>query len=178
VLHIYTLIITEDGLNRAGATTEITEADCSGCDSCNWCYEFDFALSDGGWAQDPNQVPGCGAYVSGLGWQSTFNVGNNVTGVYINRLFTATQITHIEFEWTLTAPGTSALSYTVVSGGYTNRISTSASALSGSWDGSATVPEITLSVGNSSDGSGAGSAVITRCLMRGVGTNPFGTDNC
>lgn len=39
-------IISIDGLNLAGATTAITEADCSDCNR-DWCYAIDLELTDG-----------------------------------------------------------------------------------------------------------------------------------
>lgn len=51
-----------DGLNAAGATTEITNDDCSFCGE-GWCYTWDFTVDDGGWTADTY-----GTYVPGEGW--------------------------------------------------------------------------------------------------------------
>jgi len=165
----------------SNASVERSETgDCSDCPNY-WCYTFNFALSDGGWAQDPNQVGGCGTYSAGVGWISTFNVGNNITGVYISVQFASTLITSIESTWSYSSPVTSSrieTAATAGSGVYTTRANVSGTALAASWTGSATVQEIGLSVGNSTDGSGSGSATILTCTVRGEGVNPFGEDNC
>lgn len=56
-----------DGLNQAGATTAITEADCSGCDTA-WCYPLNFNESDYGLALS---FLNGGTYVPGVGWRTT-----------------------------------------------------------------------------------------------------------
>jgi len=50
-----------DGLNLAGATTAITDDDCTFCDDC---VRYDFTLSDEGWVADTY-----GTWVDGEGWQ-------------------------------------------------------------------------------------------------------------
>lgn len=70
-----------DGLNQAGATTAITDADCSGCAPTSWCYAWDVdELSS--W----DNCFGRGTYSAGVGWvsgvgtgyvASTPNSGNN-----------------------------------------------------------------------------------------------------
>jgi len=54
-----------DALNLAGATTEITNDDCSFCEP-GWCVYFDFTVSDWDWTV----YGGVGAYVPGVGFQS------------------------------------------------------------------------------------------------------------
>lgn len=54
-----------DGLNQAGATTAITDYDCSPCFPTGWCYFWDFTLSDGGWV-----VGAQGEWSDGVGWVS------------------------------------------------------------------------------------------------------------
>jgi len=166
------------GMSNAGAMFA-EEGDCSEC-PVYWCYTFDFTISDGGWAQDPNQVPGCGTYSSGVGWVQTFNAGNNVTGVYINRTFDPSILTSIEMFWEHTDPVSTANGYTALTPGtYVSRFAVSGSADSASWSGNISdIPEVAVSVGNSSDGSGAGTSTITRITLRGEGINPFGEDNC
>lgn len=47
--------------------------DCSSCTG-NWCYHWNFAVSDGGWVDYVNS-PDTGVYVHGTGWQSEVNPG-------------------------------------------------------------------------------------------------------
>jgi len=59
--------IGADGLNLAGATTEIEDGDCSECYG-EWTYRWNFADSDGGWA-----IRGFdeGEWIDGAGWRTT-----------------------------------------------------------------------------------------------------------
>jgi len=169
-------IIGSDGLNRAGTTTSISSYDCDDCDDCGWCYTFDFELSDGGWFQDEQQVSGCGEYRTGIGWGSSFN--GSVRGVYINTIFPmSADITHLEMQWEVSSPYTSAQGYTVASGAYTTRFSVSAGDLAAGWEGTANTSEIAVSVGNNASGN-TGDAIIKRVTIRGTGVNPYTTDNC
>lgn len=59
-----------DGLNQAGATTAITDADCSGCAPTTWCYEWDVDEL-AAW----DDCFGRGAYSAGVGWVSTVGAG-------------------------------------------------------------------------------------------------------
>jgi hypothetical protein len=58
-IDLYLGVIGESGLNRAGATTAITEADCDGCTECefgtDWCKVIitDHVNNDGTFAPDP-----------------------------------------------------------------------------------------------------------------------------
>lgn len=67
-----------DALNHAAASTALSSADCSDC-AQNWCYEWDFTASDGGFSDN------VGEWVSGLGWHSVFHVPS---GGYILRALT------------------------------------------------------------------------------------------
>lgn len=155
----------------------VEAAECEDC-VCpgDWCYYFDFAASNGGFSQDPNQVPGCGTWVSGLGWQSSWN--GSVRGVYIHRVFDSSNVTHVEMGWTLSEPGTSAYAASGNTfGTYTTLVSVSATAGALEWDGDITMIELGAAVGNAI-GSNEGTATITYVMMRGVGDNPFGENNC
>lgn len=56
------------GLTNAGTLYEVEDADCSDC-ACQWCYEWDFTVSDGGWAARTGFGATVGHYASGAGWQ-------------------------------------------------------------------------------------------------------------
>jgi len=62
--------ITGDGLNLAGATTAITEADCSDCDETP-CRDWNFRDTDGGWffVRNGSSEP-LASYDPGEGWRS------------------------------------------------------------------------------------------------------------
>lgn len=55
------------GLQNAGTLYESESPDCSACE-CEWCYEWDFTVSDGGFA--PTVISGLdfAVYSAGVGW--------------------------------------------------------------------------------------------------------------
>lgn len=66
-LDYYLQIIAEDGLNRAGATTAITEADCNPC-LMLWCYYTNFKVeNDTRW----EKYTTAGVFVPSDGWRGT-----------------------------------------------------------------------------------------------------------
>lgn len=91
-------IISIDGLNLAGATTAITEADCSVCDDA-WCFTFDLTETDADGV--PYSVNGCTAsWASGVGWSATLGGGCAGGGgasvlAAINITFPSTHIRHV-----------------------------------------------------------------------------------
>jgi hypothetical protein len=69
--YLVEIIGAADGLNQAGATTSVTDYDCSGCVSTSWCYEWDFTEGDG----DFVALEGRGVYSPGVGWVSQVGDG-------------------------------------------------------------------------------------------------------
>jgi len=181
-----------DGLNLAGATTEITDDDCTMCDE-PWCYTFDFTVDDGSFVlQYP---PAGGLWVDGVGWQSTY-YDNEGGGVYRFLQITrgvgvppGTDFTSVEMEFSWTS-GTMALC-----GEYALYLYTDLGELASVgecdtppaspylWEGAAVVNGIGIALmpgsmaGALPDDPG-GLVVLTRMTCRGTGVNPFGEDNC
>lgn len=87
-IHYLLLIIGEDGLNRAGTTTSITEADCACAE--NWCYYTNFAVEED---PDWSKVSVAGAYVATQGWRGTGGGSTCFEGGE-----------EVEIEYTLPAP--------------------------------------------------------------------------
>ena len=99
-LHFYLTVISENGLNRAGATTAIVGADCT---ACSWCYEWttlaDMALD--GWAYDINQ-PNSKYLVylnqtiditdAEIGWTATDTSAGSAVGLWRNRTYGTSNI--------------------------------------------------------------------------------------
>jgi len=85
-----------DGLNQAGATTAITEADCSGCTVCPGCFEWDFTLNQQGF-----EVCSVGAWVDDhwqqqcIGDDASMNIGLSISPV------AGPGITHVEMDLAL-----------------------------------------------------------------------------
>jgi len=147
-----------DGLNLAGATTAITSADCNEC--ANWCYEWTGGLT---------------------GWIFDFAPNGGGVSVFCHITLPSRTVTHIEFAYTWNGVGGGGTSSAGIwrSATYANRI-VNATPIPASttieWDGGVGMTWIGLGC-NGVTGSGA-QITITRILIRGIGYNPFGDDNC
>lgn len=157
----YLDIIAEGGLNLAGATTAVTEAECD-CPDCptEWCYEWDQTAFE-------------------ADWQFIFGSSQGTRFVYADIGFTST-ITHVEFEWAwngLGAGGSSGRAMWLGENfGFLLFNDSDITTLASIWDGSEETTGFTIGV-NADSGSG-GILTINRVMMRGIGENPFGEDNC
>jgi|GEM_PF-2068905 len=189
-----------DGLTRALglATITATTEDCAPCNcTAVWCYTFDFAISDGGWAAVNNgglfSPSTLGVYSGGAWRDSNMNsVGTafNTRGVYIERSFTDTVVTRIEVIYDKTNGSFPFGARTMQAIGVVNGGGVFDTGLSGSesngtnklftWTGSTTLDRIQLR--NDSkyvEGSGSEGLVVFKSVtIYGTGTNPFGADNC
>lgn len=179
-------LLGEDGLNRAGATTSITEATCE-CEDCpadEWCYTWIFSESDGGWVGYNFPVPA--VYGSGVGWQSQYATGPGYGGTYCNIEIDVpadSVITHMSAAITLSGSYSGAGSGTwlaYVQGGVDGNFTSGAydppsGASELSWDGTA-INLQKLRFLSQIDGSV--SMTILQITVRGTGANPFGEDNC
>jgi hypothetical protein len=186
----------EIGLSNAGAIGSET-GDCDACD-CGWCYNFDFASSDGGWTAFPDgSWPGGvrGAY-SGGAWNAV--TGGSVstsTEIMFKIAFPATgQVTKIEVTYSRTmgedSPGASdALISDSPNSWYDGTVIETATSTGGSrtWvvsTDTTITTELTVWMFAALCGScgrppsPTGSLAITSVKLRGTGDNPFGSDNC
>lgn len=186
----YLDIIQADGLNRAGATTGITTANCSACE-CDptWCYTFDFRSSAAGWTQftdgaRPNEVA---QYVAGEGWRSGVDAANGVAYLFVGRNFSQTTVTRVEVTYSneSDASGNNGGAIRLLSSGN----QTFAGALDGSVNHTSFTQTYTIADGALTDAvrlpfdAGSvptpyGEVTIHAVTLYGMGNNPFGTDNC
>jgi len=149
-----------DGLNLAGATTAITSANCDEC--TNWCYEW---TSFGAWT-----APG------------GFAQGTQSAALYI--AFASRTVTHIEYTYTWNLAGSGGTSARGIWGAVNfggTALDTDAplpltSPSTDVWDGGQGMTGVTVGA-NATAGQG-GIITITHILIRGIGENPFGADNC
>lgn len=188
-------IIGKPGIEWAGTTTAVTDDDCSECDT-GWCYLFDFDVDDGDWVGGTAFVTTPIGTWDGTKWNYTdaVNTATNPDqgnrGVTIEREFDMTEVTSVEVLFSINK-GTfynSAANCVIVQLGATNVITVTAAAQANgddigvAWSGSATVDIINLLIRSSADNSSpysySGSTSISRVIMRGNGTNPFGSNNC
>jgi len=171
-----------DGLNQAGATTAITDADCSGCDS-EWCYFFDFSLGELGWSLYPAAN---GSYDSGNGWVA----GNVVRGVDRTLIdivisFAETTITGIGmlFEYVPgeMETGIQAVVMASQSPGFEYFADTMPytppDPPAVTWTGSQVATDLYLLL-QCSINTWGGAATIKQVTIHGLGVCPFGTPNC
>jgi len=148
------------GMSNAGVALEAA-ADCDDCE-CAWCYEW---TTFGDWT-----IP------------AGYAQGSRTTALYI--AFASSTVKHIEFEYTWNLVGGGGASARAIWGAanfggstltYTSPLP-NVSPSGASWTGSATMTGVTVAA-NATVGSGR-VVTITRILLRGVGDNPFGMDNC
>lgn len=170
------------GLSNAGVALE-GAADCD-CD-CEWCYEEDFLISNGGYS-----VVSGGVYTASVGWEDTLvNVGGDPNRprrqIFIAKTFPATgTIRRIELQFDRTLGDTSAMGGSGIfnSAFTTTYLNGGTGASPFIWTGEMTINNIgfALSIsghdGSSSDPGGTGTMLKVR--WRGIDTCPFGTPNC
>jgi hypothetical protein len=154
----------EGGLNNLAAAGTST-GDCDACGCVNeWCFEFLFTASNGGWTAT------FGTWTAGQGWVAT--TAGTGKSIILNKTFTSTVVKHIEIN--VLCANTCNIS---IVDGPTTLMSLS-NQTTGMYenDGTWTVGHLTL---NPSSGAAQGANVtMTRLLLSGTGDNPFGLDNC
>lgn len=165
-------IIGEDGLNRAGTTTAITEADCDICTECDWCYEWDFTAVSGA-TENWSQVIPYGVWEAGVGWKSVEG-----QGLILALTMTTHNITSIRWR------NTAAENSSPIGAGTYGRLAGSNVFVESDgnpngtnnheWFGSTNLDEIWLNPYGGSDSN----QVITWCRITGTGESPFPPDNC
>lgn len=170
--------IGTDGLNYAGSSTAITDADCSACNE-NWCYQWNLLESDGGWTPvvfGSNDA----AWADGLGW----GIGTNSSQeILITRDFDSVAIDgfRVDFDasilegtnpyvlWKLN--GTTLEDEPVLAPVDFYEVTYDAQIVTNLWVGY-----------NSAWTYSAGTDTTTRRIvaftMWGRGVNPFGENNC
>jgi hypothetical protein len=177
-----------DGLNLAGATTAITDDDCSDCD-LEWCHTVDFTATDGGWFI---RSTGEGEYVPSEGWEtSCYEIDGSAERVVIQYNFPSFGSSHLT-QWD------AQFNYLAGSGGIQQMVMRVFSGTFGSGTTLGTESEIpptnglesisdTGDIENpgsvelnlwTSSGDCSGFATITTITFRGTGLNPWGADNC
>jgi len=173
-----------DARRRAYVYAKSPTAVCELCDQCSedeWCYEFDFTMLDGGWTAPSVSSPNTGqvsVWVSGQGWVGYYHVplGDDVNNV-IDRAMTECTITSIS----VTSTGTGDCDpygceiRISTDGGQLSSISPIAAGQSTvGWTGETTATSLRIMRYE----SGTSPSTISRVVLRGTGTNPFGGDNC
>jgi len=172
-----------DGLNLAGATTAITDDDCTDCD-LEWCFLFDFTLTDGSaynWAMDTAS----GTWVSGSGWQGTFfdaNSHNTVVMTLAEGILDWSQVNLIRLQYTKTdgAGGNNAnILQSGVSGvGWTTTNVLNVNATHGTKDLNPPAQPFDVVYAGLNSGTADTTVIIEKIWFFGTGECPFGDPNC
>lgn len=166
------------GMSNAGAMFG-EDGDCTSCGE--WCYEFDFTLSSGGWTiLDVPTTYEYGTYSSGVGYEATFGSPNgNWQLITIWISFASTTITFVEMEYEHTGGAgfkDALLSATLDIVPYLAQESPPSPPLIG-WTGSAAMTTLVARIW-ASETPAAATGIIQKIRVHGVGVNPFGEDNC
>jgi len=157
----------------SNAGVEGTETgDCSAC-ACNYCYLFDFTLSNGGWESRTD------AGGSGHDWGSTWNDGSGWTNTptYISnsiRFQVSSDVSLTRVASTFTGNGVTML-YSPNADFSSGNVTIANMATSGTEYSAAggTIPSGYWIGLFQSEGT-----LIATHRLRGTGSNPFGEDNC
>jgi len=170
--------VGSEGLDAAGATTEIESYDCSPC--LVWCYEWFFDEDDGDWLWTENPSTG-GVWTDGVGWQASI-ADEIYKNINIERLVDRA-VTHLEF--TFEADGSPSLVagnlmyYENESGFHLLDYEISGTGtVTVTWDGMLDLSGASVLFYVNLDTDTVHNVTITHALFRGEGTNPFGVSNC
>lgn len=169
------LLMGEVGLSNAGTIGDAA-SDCDSC-FCGWCYDFNFATSHDQQGWTPFFYPDGW---TGSGWGATDMSAAHGTAILLT--FAETEITRIDMHWTGVPNGSSnAVIWLYLGGVEQDRIdlgSWSSGSTDWFWGGDLIADEIRVSVATSTDFSFFGSCDLFDIQVKGLGENPFGTDNC
>jgi len=164
-------MIGPDALNYAGAVDMGITGDCSACGE--WCYTFDFAVANGGWVVDS----GYGGVYSAGAWRSTHPSTSELMA--IKREFTAAIVTGVTVTYTTGSVANGGYRAIDVYNGGTSEGNVTLNAGTGtfttSWSGEKTLTKIRVWLDSFQR---TGENAVTRVVVHGIGTNPFGDDNC
>jgi len=173
-----------DALNTAGATTAITDADCTACGN-TWCRAEDFRDSAYLWL--PSVASGAPALYTGSGWQTQAVVSGGDSwdaGVIVRDFdapgdFTSIAVTFNNALGDITGACPMAIQLFLAGTLVENYVIDPAVAGVNSilWEGVETADrvQVVLYVSNS---AGTGEGLIIQMTARGTGANPFGENNC
>jgi hypothetical protein len=174
----------EGGINNLAALGTST-GDCTGCDACpeEWCFSFDFTLSDGGWSVVSGAI---GQYNAGVGWGA--QTSSNYRFVEIEIEFASTEIIGIGVGSAIILDPRTATPF-----GDTDFVDIDGHVLSTAvlspppnpwlWSGDklgATKIQVLLMCGvvTPEQAPALGEVNISSIQVRGMGECPFGTPNC
>lgn len=134
--------------------------------AATFSHTFDFTLSDGGWIPDVTTTP----WTPGTGWVLTVNGSIPQASPYID--FSTRTLTSIAFYYT--AKSGSYNDNTIragIGGGTAVKSNALADPSPTTWLGSQSSNEVNFLFTHS--GSSTGTVTLTKCVVTGIGTDPF-----
>jgi len=198
-------ILAAGGIDTAGATTAITTYDCDYCDETGWCYVFDFTGgSANGWTFVNNNAgnPFGSAAAGGIMYgdlRDPAATGSAFRRIVMQRAFPSTPISlesiEVTYDYTFAGDGVASTVFIRTSvNGSLQQSFTRAQIIAGDfntgtnlgyqkWEGNFASPTSVLldwsaRIDSSSPFTYNGNVRIKTVTLRGLGTNPFGADNC
>jgi len=170
----------EGGINNLGALGTSDGADCSGCGCLDeWCYDFDFTISDWSAFWDAE----FGTWVGGTGWVGApYGTGG---GLHLHCSFDLSQVRGMSMVHTASGyGGYQKLSVwaNLPAAGVNHTLASDPEVFNGiniysqydSFDTSNLVNDVLMYV----DGGGSSNATVHHVTFWGTGVNPFGENNC
>lgn len=155
--------------------------DCTACAGSGWCFLFDFTLDAGPFLSYDTGVT---SWVSGVGWVGTYRPAAVPpcveSAIYISP-GPFNGVTEVDFFFTASedAAGSLREMFLVPVSGVTEHVPAPGGSYSTPERVGATVDDDYTEIGMINRSSGSTSVnVITSCIIKGTGTNPFGTSNC
>lgn len=150
--------------------------ECDACECGEWCYYFDFATGMHDWLINTDPVD-FGRYTASVGFQQNLDF-DPVDAIEIYRLFptrTVTSLTiYVDPTFTGGAPRT-----ILYLGDYTaDDITHDGAYDSHEFTFSESLARLSLDVDPYAGAAGEWTGAIVAIKMTGLGSNPFGTDNC
>jgi len=139
-----------------------------------WCYTFDFTVSNGGWTAD------YGTYSSG-GWQGTaYGTGGGISG--LQKSFSDADLRSVSVVHSASGYGGASQKLLRLQHDSDPYVDHSLGALNNGTDlvttWQTTTPNSVDNIKLFWDGAGSNSVTIKRVTITGAGTNPFGAGNC
>lgn len=168
-----------DGLNAAGATTAIADAECNDCDL--WCWHIDFTETDGDFTPVVIGGEDYANYVVGVGWRPKIvdDGCSNHSYVYLSRDlgFSLDNLTNVTYTLATEVGSFDALYFDQIVSGVIGQRTTLSNDTTIS-HGAVVAPFASEVINLTLNKCGGTDITLVGVTLRGEGANPFGADNC
>lgn len=176
-------LLPNNGSARANGTG-VVKAKVNICNNSQWCYEWTgAALNDWTKLATGDNGQGFGSFATTV-WNTSCNVyaGNSYEAIVIEKSFASRTIIKVEIERTISV-NHNALGMTIYDAANTNLHHDDGSGTKSTWEGSSdTTTKIWFNFDAGYNPAGTsclgGAGQVTKIKIWGLGTNPFGSNNC